>query len=338
MISIETMGGDEAGSQQKPPNAHELQIIPETEAKTHILCLCHGNVLRSQWAEFLLELFDIKVTSAALGDVSKQSYQDEVPQHIMALMWDSFGFFGPLHRKKIKQVDRQMFAQATHVLVFTEPKYFVDYDFIRPDDERIQLLQTIDPFGDIGNYEAVLLEIANMVLDFLKRNLPEKVPVELQSIEKFRYFSELVSAVKTRTEVWQPDFEAFYSRHLVDYLLANGGPLRIVRKAEMWITWHGEKQDFRIHTLKEWYPTKVECAQIIRAIETADYAAAQKIFEYYSAFLGQKITALSNEIQRTTPQIDVKLTTSLRTELEALTLLKDEYDAYIRDLSDDPDQ
>lgn len=321
--------------EQLGQKVREAPASPEKESRAIILCLCHGNVLRSQWAEFFLELLGINAISAALGDVSKQNFQNEVPGHILLVMREIFGFFGPMRGKKIKQVDEVMFNQATDILVFTDPKYLADYPFIIPSDPRIKVMQTMDPFGNIGQYENVLLEIANMALNFLKDNLKQELPEELQSISNIGSLQELSILIKSRVNEWKSQHEELFSKPGLEYFLSKGtGKLGILDKIRTWITWHKDDDFFPQGVNKSWYPSKDQCNEIVNAIELSNFGVAKQIFEDLCRLLEARKAGIQHQLIGLNENTDSKYIESLQHESQLISQLLSEYKSYISDLSE----
>lgn len=149
----------------KEVEAEKKEPLKERENAT-FLCLCHGNVLRSQWAEYYLKMLGFNAISAALGDVSLQKYQREVPLIVLGLM-RAMGFEGALQGNLIKEVTKEMVDSATYILIFCDPKFAEDYPFIDLNDDRVHIIMVPDPFGDCGAYRQTIVEITNKIDMFL---------------------------------------------------------------------------------------------------------------------------------------------------------------------------
>ena len=313
----------------------EVPLSPEKESKAIILCLCHGNVLRSQWAEFFLELLGIDASSAALGDVSKQNFQHEVPGHILLVMRKIFGFLGPMRGKKIKQVDEMMLNKATDILVFADPKYLADYPFINPSDSRIKVMQTMDPFGNIGQYENVLLEIANMVLNFLKINLKQELPEELHSISEISSLQELSILINSRVKEWKLQHKELFSEPGLEYFLSKGiGKLGILDKIRIWISWHEDDDFFPQGVNKSWFPSKDQCNKIVNAIELSNFDVARQIFEDLCRMLEARKAGIQYQLIGLNKNTGGEYIKSLLDEFQLISQLLSEYKSFIRDLGE----
>lgn len=103
----------------------EPKNIEQPRSRALVLCFCRGNVLRSQLAQYFLELAGIHAESAALGNVSEQHFQDKVPSHIVAFM-RRIGFGDDFLGRKIKQATKEMVDRATHLLVFDNNEIYIN--------------------------------------------------------------------------------------------------------------------------------------------------------------------------------------------------------------------
>jgi len=144
----------------------EKREPPKERENITFLCLCYGNVLRSQWAEYYLKLLGFNAISAALSDVSLQQYQHEVPLHVLGLM-KVMGFEGALQGNLIKEVTKEMVDSATYILIFCDPKFAKDYPFIDLNDDRVHIIMVPDPFGDSEAYRQTVVMITMQINNLL---------------------------------------------------------------------------------------------------------------------------------------------------------------------------
>lgn len=251
------------------------EIVPNHEAlgkKPVVLCLCHGNVLRSQWAEFVLNLMGIDAISAALGDVNKQQYQGEVPQHIVEFM-SMFSLYGALVGNKIKQIDEETFKSADEVLVFCDPKYLMDFPFIDINDPRIRLMESPDPFGSIDQYEEVIIGIVNAVVNFVRENMSDKLPPTLSEERYYSTVSEFIYRLDRETK--ETFVEPFSSnRYLVEHGYNIAG---VIRQILMWASKRKYNDPISFEEI-QLLPNEKQSLQIIEAIEFNRYDDAIRVF------------------------------------------------------------
>jgi protein-tyrosine-phosphatase len=135
---------------------------PEREDEGYELCLCGGNVLRSQVAEAMLRLLGIRANSAAVGDISRQQIQGVVPDEVIELAKllniDLMG-------NKIKRVTSKMLKNARHILVFCSEDQLTED--INPSDPRVRIMHVKDPpMGNLNEYKRAMLEVLVQVLLF----------------------------------------------------------------------------------------------------------------------------------------------------------------------------
>lgn len=181
----------EAEVEKKDPSKEKENAV--------FLCLCHGNVLRSQWAEYYLKLLGFNAISAALGDVSLQRYQGEVPLHILGFL-RTVGFDeGALQGNLIKEVTEEMVASATYILIFCDPKFAEDYSFINLNDDRVHLMFVPDAFGNIDAYgftvQQVTLQIDSFLQEILDDEKKEEHIVHNPPAYGGKFFDHAVSAI-----------------------------------------------------------------------------------------------------------------------------------------------
>lgn len=173
----------------------ELNDSTELEGVTpEILFLCTGNVLRSQTGEMFSRLSGVPALSAAVGEVSKQHYQDTVPPHIVGLFW-KLGLDNEIRGKRIKGVNEEMLAQVKHIVAFCSPEELARHPLIDMNDPRLHLRQTPDPDGHPEKYLEVVASICHSVHDFLEEYFPNLNHTSSDAFEGSYSFRRLFNIV-----------------------------------------------------------------------------------------------------------------------------------------------
>lgn len=157
----------------------ETEVSCEKGVEGAVLSLCWGNVLRSQVSEQYLITRGIRAVSAAVGDISKQKIQGEVPEEIIRMGLD-LGL--DLRYRRIKQATPEMLQQAKYILVYCTREQLAE--FMDPNDPRVRLMAVNDPpLGDFDEYRRAIREVLERVQEFADECYPDSPQSRIESSE-----------------------------------------------------------------------------------------------------------------------------------------------------------